>query len=40
VGDLQGLYWSFSFYYTSDKQTETGQPTNDYGSFLSIGRKL
>jgi hypothetical protein len=37
---FKDFYWSFSFYYTFDKQTETGQPTNDYGSFVSLGWKL
>jgi uncharacterized protein DUF481 len=37
---FKDFYWSFSFYYTFDKQTETGEPTNDYGSFVSLGWKL
>jgi hypothetical protein len=37
---FKDFYWSFSFYYTFDKQTETGTPTNDYGSFVSFGWKL
>jgi hypothetical protein len=37
---FKDFYWSFSFYYTFDRQTETGEPTNDYGSFVSLGWKL
>jgi hypothetical protein len=37
---FKDFYWSFSFYYTFDKQSETGTPTNDYGSFVSLGWKL
>jgi hypothetical protein len=37
---FKDFFWSFSFYYTFDKQTETGEPTNDYGSFVSLGWKL
>ena len=37
---FKDFYWSFSFYYTFDRQTETGTPTNDYGSFVSLGWKL
>ncbi len=37
---FKDFYWSFSFYYTFDKQTETGRPSNDYGSFVSLGWKL
>ncbi len=37
---FKDFYWSFSFYYTFDRQTETGAPTNDYGSFVSLGWKL
>ncbi|HVS23778.1 MAG TPA: DUF481 domain-containing protein [Gammaproteobacteria bacterium] len=37
---FKDFYWSFSFYYTFDKQTETGEPTDDYGSFVSLGWKL
>ena len=37
---FKDFYWSFSVYYTFDQQTETGQPTSDYGSFVSLGWKL
>jgi hypothetical protein len=37
---FKDFYWSFSVYYTFDRQTETGEPTNDYGSFVSLGWKL
>jgi hypothetical protein len=37
---FKDFYWSFSFYYTFDKQQETGVATNDYGSFVSLGWKL
>lgn len=37
---FKDFYWSFSFYYTFDRQTEGGEPTTDYGSFVSIGWKL
>jgi hypothetical protein len=37
---FEDFFWSFSFYYTLDRQTETGEPTNDYGSFVSLGWKL
>jgi hypothetical protein len=37
---FKDFYWSFSFYYTFDRQSETGEPTNDYGSFVSLGWKL
>jgi hypothetical protein len=37
---FKDFYWSFSFYYTFDKQAETGVATTDYGSFVSLGWKL
>ena len=37
---FKDFYWSFSFYYTFDQQTENNEATTDYGSFVSLGWKL
>ena len=37
---FKDFYWSFSVYYTFDKQSDSNEATDDYGSFVSLGWKL
>jgi hypothetical protein len=37
---FKDFFWGFSVYYTFDQQSETDEPTTDYGSFTSLGWKF
>jgi len=37
---FKDFFWGFSVYYTFDQQTESEEPTTDYGSFTSLGWKF
>ena len=37
---FKDFFWGFSIYYTFDAQSDTAEPTTDYGTFTSIGWKL
>jgi len=37
---FKDFFWGFSIYYTFDAQSDTAEPTTDYGTFTSIGWNL
>jgi hypothetical protein len=37
---FKDFFWGFSIYYTFDAQSDTAEPTTDYGTFTSIGWQL
>ena len=37
---FKDFFWGFSLYYAFDQQADSGEPTTDYGSSISLGWKL